>query len=171
VIRGEPIVVGRIAAPYGIKGWLRIASFTVPPENLLHYTPWLTGGDEGWQVLDVEEARPHGRDFVARVAGCDDRSAAERFAGRDIAVPADVLPTTDVDEFYWKDLIGLEVVDSDGRRLGTVASLMETGANDVLVVQDENREHLIPFCREFVTRVELDPGRIEVSWNTDWETD
>ena len=167
----EPIVVGRIAAPYGIKGWVRIASFTSPPENLLHYAPWLIRSADGWQQLNVDQSRAHGKNFVAHVAGCDDRSDAERLAGGEIAVPSSVLPSTEADEYYWKDLVGLEVVNREGHRIGPVVGLIETGANDVLVVQGAEREHLIPFRREVVAQVVLKEGLIEVDWDTAWETD
>jgi 16S rRNA processing protein RimM len=169
--RCEPIVVGRIAAPYGIKGWIRIASFTSPPENLLDYAPWLTRSADGWQELNVDQSRAHGRGLVAHVAGCDDRNEAEALAGREIAVPSSVLPATEADEYYWKDLLGLEVVRVEGHRLGPVVRLIETGANDVLVVRGEVREHLIPFRKEFVVRVVLEKGLIEVDWDPAWETD
>ncbi len=171
MIRGEPIVVARIAAPYGIKGWIRIASFTSPPENLLHYAPWLTRSGDGWQELNVDQSRAHGKNFVAHVAGCDDRNAAELLTGREIAVPSHVLPATEPDEYYWKDLVGLEVVNREGHHIGPVLRLIETGANDVLVVQGAQREHLIPFRKEVVVQVVLEKGQIEVDWDPYWETD
>ncbi len=169
--RSEPIVVGRITSAYGIKGWIRVASFTAPRENLLGYTPWLLSSSEGWQELAVDATREHGKHFVAHVAGCDDRDRAERLAGREIEVPAEVLPATDADEYYWKDLVGLAVVNVSGYRFGRVVRLIETGANDVLVVQGDDREHLIPFRKGFVLHVQLDNGLIEVDWDPAWETD
>lgn len=167
----EPVVVGRITSAYGIKGWIKVASFTVPRANLLSYAPWLLSSSEGWQGLDVDQTREHGKHFVAHVAGCDDRNEAQRLAGRDIAVPAEVLPATDADEYYWRDLVGLDVVSLGGHRFGRVVRLMETGANDVLVVQGAEREHLIPFRKEFVVKVDMDQGLVQVDWDPAWESD
>lgn len=165
----EPVVVGRITSPYGIKGWVRIASYTAPPANLLSYAPWLVRSSEGWQQIVVDATREHGNHFVAHVTGCDDRDQAQRLAGQDIAVPAEALPATDVDEYYWKDLLGLEVVGKNGRRLGRVTRMIETGANDVMVVQGDDGEHLIAFRKEFVLDVDLERGSVEVDWDPSWE--
>ena len=164
----RPIVVGRVTAVFGIKGFVKVASFTDPPENLLDYRPWLLEFDGRWQAVRVESVRRHAKGFIARLDDCDDRDEAERFTGRDLAVPRSELPAAEPGEFYWFDLIGLEVVTPAGERLGRVTRIQETGANDVLVVEDREREHLIPFVEKVVPEVDLVAGRITADWDPDF---
>lgn len=166
----EVVVVGRILRPHGIKGWVHVASFTDPNDNILTYRPWLLrSGDGGdWLTADVEEIRPHQHGFVACLKGIGDRDGAESLRGRWIGVPASELPATGPDEYYWRDLLGLAVVDTDGRTIGQVVDLIDTGANDVLVVkQADGAETLIPFHRQFVLDADPAAGRIRVNWQAD----
>ncbi len=158
------MVVGHIAGAYGIKGWVRIGSYTVPPENLLDYQPWLVGG-KPLQVLDVHA---HGAGFVAQLQGVTDRDVAATMAGMQIAVPAHALPVLDEDEFYWRDLIGLVVVNLGGEALGNVTGFLASGANDVMVVRDEEVERLVPFAGSIVQSVDRAAGRIIVDWGLDY---
>lgn len=164
-IDAEPVVVGRITGVYGVRGWVRIASFTDPPENLLDYAPWMLDGPTGWQSLKIAEVRPQGKSFVARIEGCDDRDEARRFTGRDLAVPKAVLPAADAEEYYWFDLEGLMVVTVAGVELGRVVRMMETGANDVMVVGAGSEEQLLPFIADVVQEVDLASGVIRVQWD------
>lgn len=167
---GARVVVGRISGAYGVKGWVRITSFTVPPENLLEYQPWSIRG----VVQDVVDAHAHGDGFVARFAGCEDRDAAARMAGSDIEVPAAVLPALDEDEFYWRDLIGLRVVNLADEFLGNVVGFMASGANDVMVLREAGvkGERLVPFAgavvKEVVKGEAPGTGRIVVDWGLDY---
>jgi 16S rRNA processing protein RimM len=161
------VVVGRIRGPYGIKGWVHVAAFTEPEENIDRYRPWYLGreGEGKWRRVEVTNTRPHKQGYVAHLAGVDDRTSAEGFAGLDIAVPETLLGETEEGEYYWRDLIGTMVLDGHGSMLGRVADLMETGANDVLVVDSENGERLlIPFHRKHVEAVDLERGTIRVDW-------
>ena len=128
------VVIGRVQGAYGVKGWVHLASYTDPADNLLAYSPWLLECAQGWQAIETLTTRPHKQGFVAEFSGVDDRSGAERLQGRHIGVPASALPQPEKDEYYWRDLIGLEVVNCKGLLLGTVLGLLETGAKDVLVV-------------------------------------
>lgn len=162
------IEVGRVIGAYGVKGWLRVASYTAEPEAVLRYRPWrfrrATGVVETPTLL---EARGHGKGFVVHLAGCDDRDCAEAWAGSAIEVPSAALPALGVGEYYWGQLVGLTVETVEGVPLGVVARLMETGANDVLVVQGE-RERLVPYIADVVRRVELDQGRLVVAWDPEF---
>ena len=142
---------------------MRLTSFTDPPDNLLHYAPWFLRRSGGWRPVEVREIRAHGDGFVAALAGIEDRDAAQTVGGCEIGVPASSFSPPARDEFYWRDLIGLHVVNDDGAMLGTVARLIETGAHDVLVVAGE-RERLIPFVRQFVTEVIPDRNLLRVDW-------
>jgi 16S rRNA processing protein RimM len=164
------VVVGRIQAPYGIKGWVHVASFTDPKDNILTYRPWLLRrGDQGvWHEAEVDEVRNHKQGFVARFRSIEDRTAAELVKGRWIGVPESEFPAAEGDEYYWRDLIDLVVVDLSGQTIGRVAGLMETGAHDVLVVADDTGdETLIPFHRQYVREVDRASGQIRVDWQAD----
>ena len=160
----RPIIVGRVTAVFGIRGWVKIASFTDPPENLLGYRPWLLASGTGFEPVEVDELKVHGNGFVAQLDGCTDRDLAARFTGRDLAVPRSELPAAEPDEYYWFDLAGLEVVSPSGEPLGRVTRVLETGANDVLVVRGAEREILIPFVAAVVTDVDLADGRLTADW-------
>jgi len=164
-----PLPLGRITGTYGVRGWVRLQSDTDPPEGILEYTPWLLGeaGDQ-WVERELIEGRRHGSGVVARLAGCTDRDAALRLGGTVVAVSRSKLPALAEDEYYWTDLIGLEVFNRDGRVLGRVERMMATGANDVLVVGGE-RERLIPYLPgRYVKRVDLAARRLEVDWDADF---
>lgn len=174
VERDEPeyITVGRIGAPFGVRGWVKVYSYTEFPGNILGYEPWYlrtaNKPDAAWQVANVEEAKEHGNGIVAKFAGCDDRDAAALMRGTDIAIQRDQLPPPEEGEYYWADLVGLRVVNLEGTDLGTVDHLMETGANDVLVVKGE-RERLIPYVMDvFIHDVNLEAGVIRVDWDADF---
>ena len=159
------VVVGRFGGPYGVKGWLNVTSYTDPLENLVIYRPWFVGRNGSWHEVTVAQTRPHRSGFVAHIVGVDDRDAAQALVGHDIAVPDTCLPEAGDDEFYWKDLMGLDVVDQSGRVLGQVAELMETGANDVIVVRTAGGgDVLIPFLRHVVIDVDLSARKVVVDW-------
>ncbi len=165
---GAWVEVGRVAGVYGVRGWLRIQSHTDVPSALLDYRPWRLRGPHGvWDEVAVEEAKPHGRGFLVRLAACESREDAERYRGAVIEVPMSVLPALAPGEFYWAELVGLAVETLAGQALGVVRSLLATGANDVLIVTGE-RERLIPYVPEVVRRVDLDGQRLVVAWDPDF---
>jgi 16S rRNA processing protein RimM len=159
--------MGRIAAPFGVKGWVKVQPFTATAKNLLAYATWWVGDGDDWQEFAVSEARAQGRSVVARLEGCEDRDSAFRFRGKEIAVPRARLPKPQPNEYYWADLIGLNVVSKAGQDFGRLISIIETGANDVLVVQGE-RERLIPFIAEVIGEVDLEAGVMRVNWDADY---
>lgn len=159
--------MGRIAAPFGVKGWVRIQPNTEAPRNLLSYPTWWVGGDGGWRETAVAEAKVQGRAVVARLEGCDGRDDAAALRGKSVAVPRAALPRTQSGEYYWADLIGLKVANTAGQALGEVTGILRTGANDVLVVAGE-RERLIPFIAEVVREVDPAGGVMRVEWGADY---
>jgi 16S rRNA processing protein RimM len=164
------VTVGHISGLYGVRGWVKVFSYTEPREALLDYKEWLLGGPEGWTPVAVAEARTHGRTLVARLAGAEDRDAAAAYVGADVAVPRERLPETGEGEYYWADLEGLEVRHRDGRVLGRVSRMLATGAHDVMEIRPEgqDREILVPFVTdEVVLDVDLDNGVIDVDWEWD----
>jgi 16S rRNA processing protein RimM len=163
----QPVVLGRITGLFGVRGWVKVYSYTEPREAVLEYDRWLLSGKDGWQEATVAEGQRHGKTVIARIDGYVDRDQAAALIGTEIAVPRGALPEPGKDRYYWSDLEGLRVVHRDGTELGSVAYLLETGANDVMVVQGE-QERLIPFVTDkVVLGVDLDKGEIEVDWEWD----
>jgi len=163
-----PLVMGRITAPYGVKGWVRVVTFTEAPENLLDYTPWHLQLDDRWLAVELLDGHVHGKGLVVQLAGCDDRDAAAALSGTEVGIYRSQLPVPGDDEYYWSDLVGLQVFTTDDRLLGVVDHLIETGANDVLVIRGE-RECLVPFIRDQVIQsVDLEAGVIRVDWDPDF---
>ncbi len=165
------IVLGRLVAPYGVRGWLKVKPYGDDPASWRAMTHWWlaprTDGDV-WKEFRLEQLRPHGAGWLAKLAGVDDRTVAERLAGWYVAAPRNVLPEVSADEFYWADLIGLRVENEKGEPLGAVESLLETGANDVLVVKAGETTRLLPFVSEVVRQVDPAAGRVVVAWELDW---
>ena len=159
--------MGRIAAPFGVKGWIRIKPNTAAPGNLLAYPSWWVGREGDWRETAVAEAKVQGRAVIARLEGCDDRDAAAALRGKSVAVPRAALPRPQSGEYYWADLIGLKVTNTAGQELGQVTGVLQTGANDVLVVQGE-RERLIPFIATVMREVDPEAGVVRVDWSAEY---
>lgn len=165
------VVMGRVTAPFGVKGWVKLYAMTAQLGNLLDYPVWWMGRDGDWREMRVAAARVHGNTVVAQLAGIEDREAAVALKGLEVAVPRSQLPGAAGNEFYWADLIGLRVVNAEQHEFGRVARIMQTGANDVLVVADGNgngHETLIPFIVSAIRQVDLATGVISVDWGEDY---
>jgi len=163
----KPLILGRISGLYGVRGWVKVHSYTDPREAILKYRGWLLERDDVWRETSVAEGRKQGKTVIARLEGVTDRDMAAAYVGTMIGVARADLPETASGEYYWADLEGLEVVHQDGRVLGKVVYLLATGANDVLVVQGE-QEILVPFViDEVIKGVDLAAGIISVDW--DWD--
>jgi 16S rRNA processing protein RimM len=167
------LVVGKITGCYGIKGWVKVHSYTDPVENFLGFGRWVLRRRGVFEPIAFDAGRRQGRGLVAHIAGVDDRTLAESYKGLEVAVPTDSLPQLEEGDYYWSQLQGLQVWCQDGDEqvlLGTVDYLIETGANDVLVVKAspdsiDEEERLIPYLPgDVVTRVDLEEARIEVDW-------
>jgi 16S rRNA processing protein RimM len=161
------VVMGRVTAPFGVDGRIKLQTFTASPDSLLEYPDWWVGREGSWQRREVEEAAVHGGSVVAKLKECDDRDAALALKGAEVAVPREALPENEAGEYYWADLQGLRVVNLHGEELGRVSHLLATGANDVLVVQG-GRERLIPFVDAYVVKVDLAQGELVVDWGADF---
>lgn len=162
------VMVGEIAGPYGVQGWVKVRSHTDPPQNILKYTPWLLESAGGSQLVEVAEGRRQGSAVVARIATVDDRDQAAGLRGSRILVPRECFPKPPAGSYYWADLVGLEVYTLAGVGLGKIAGLLETGANDVLEVKGE-RDRLIPFVMgHYVRSVNLEEGRMTVDWDPEF---
>jgi len=170
--------MGRVGAPFGVQGWVRVQTYSADPDTLLDYEHWWVRpasvhGQEGraWREVAVLEAQAHGGGLIARVEGIADRDQAARARGTEIGLLRDALPPAEDDEFYWEDLIGIDAVDPAGGSIGVVSGLMEAGAHDVLVIDTAARtasgkpvQVLVPFVERHVGEVDLKQKRVVVDW-------
>ena len=169
---GKRVIIGRISGVHGVRGWLKVFSYTKPRENIFLYQPWLLGEADNsagatWTEIEFADCGNRGKSLVVKFAGVEDRDSAGQFIGRQVAVYRASLPEPGSGEYYWTDLLGMEVVTLAGKRLGKVVDILETGANDVLVVEGDRRRS-VPFIREEVIRqVDLDSALITVEWEWD----
>lgn len=160
--------MGRVVAPYAVKGWIKLQTYTEYLDSLLDYEVWRLGRNGNWRDYRLLDGKVHGQTLLASLEGVGDRTAAEALVGLDVAVLRQEMPEAEEDEYYWDDLVGLDVVNLAGETLGRVAGLLETGANDVLQVRDGDRERLIPFVEAVVKEVDLEAGRLLVDWGLDY---
>lgn len=177
----EKVILGRITGVYGVKGWLKVFSYTDPMESIVDYSPWYIRPENRkkspWTKLKLKAGKRHAKTVVVKFEHCNDRDAAQAYIGSEIAIESGQLEDLgDSDEYYWHDLIGLRVINQQGIELGVVKKLMGTGANDVLVVASETesdeaevKEHLIPWTMHMaIIAVDLEQGVIEVDWDQDF---
>ena len=171
--------LGKIGAAHGVKGWVRLISFTDPAENILNFREFYIGGqdastEQALEKIEIDDSRSLGKQFIGHIKGCDDREEARAFTGRELWVERSELPELASEEYYWYQLEGLKVVNQQDEILGVVHHLIETGANDVMIVRPseqsiDNEERLIPFVREQVIKqVNLDEKMIRVDWEKDF---
>ncbi|KGM53790.1 ribosome maturation factor RimM [Lysobacter daejeonensis GH1-9] len=167
---GRHILLGRMIGALGLRGDVKIESWTEPRETIFRYQPWVLRSPQGAQdIVSGIRGRDTGKHVLAQIPGVTDRDAAEVLRGTEILVPRSALPPPRPGEYYWVDLEGLRVVTTEGVALGTVSHLFATGANDVLVVRDDERERMIPFVQpQFVTGIDFDGGVITVDWDPDF---
>jgi len=169
-----PVIVGKITAQYGVKGWVKVYSYTRPAEQILGYRRWiLAEGPEasGGQCVRVVSTRRQSQKLLAKLAGVDDRGASAGLAGKWVAIAPSQLARLPEGEYYWSDLIGLAVINQDGVDLGRVDHLVETGANDVLVIRrdGEAKERLVPWSPDAIIDVDTEGRRIRVRWDADFD--
>lgn len=156
------VTLGRITGVHGVKGWIRVQSFTRPADNLFSYGPWLIRGVE----LPRLDHKPSGRGFIVQLKGIEDREIAEELVGEEVQIARSSLPEPEEGAYYWADLLGMQVLTTDGNVLGQVDRLLETGAQDVMVVKAGSREHMLPFVQgPIVKRVDVSERLIEVDWD------
>jgi 16S rRNA processing protein RimM len=184
----DAIEVGRVLDAWGVKGWLKILPHSTLPEALFSAKSWFLQAPDakfrpgfnafsGTVSIIVDEAKTHSDSVVAKFSGLDDRDAAEALRGCRIFLPRSSFPAATKDEYYWVDLIGLNVVNREGVALGCVRDLMATGPHSVLCVEytitreDGNSatdERMIPFVAVYVDAVDLSARRITVDWQPDY---
>lgn len=172
----EYVVVAKITTVYGVKGWVKVHSFTDPLENFLDFDRCFYKRGECWLALDIEQSRRHGKGIVLAIDGVDDRDKAQAYCGIELAIPSADLPTLESGEFYWHQLIGLKVFSKRDELLllGEVSDMLETGANDVMIVKPchgsiDDQQRLVPYLPEqFIEQIDLNAGEIIVDWDPDF---
>lgn len=174
------IVLGRMTAPHGVNGWLRLHPFGDDPESWRGIKRWWLGSDDqdfsSWRAYPLQAMRLQGKGWVVKLTGVDDRNAAESLVGFYVGAPREALPATDEGEYYWGDLVGLAVVNERQETLGRVTEMIESGANAVMVVTEEAKtgqgtkaqQRLLPFVGQVVKDVNLATGVMRVDWELDW---
>jgi 16S rRNA processing protein RimM len=161
------ICVGHILGAQGIKGWVRVFSSTSPRENIVNYSPWVV--EQGGELKTlIVSGRSQGKNVIAKLEGCEDRNQAEALTGCRILIDPELLPGLSEGDYYWSDLIGMQVESLQGEPLGVVATILETGADDVLVLSGD-RERLVPFViGDIVHEVDIERKRMVVDWQLDY---
>lgn len=168
------IRLGRVASPYGVKGWVKLVSFTQPRDNIFSYKCFFAMRDGVEVELELDVGKPQGKGLIAHFVGYDTPEAVRELTGLELSVSSDALPELGTDDYYWHQLVGLQVDNRSGVRLGRVESLFETGANDVLVVAPDtdsvdDNQRLIPWLPDrVVIEVDLASDRILVDWEPDY---
>lgn len=167
----QHVVLGRLTSPHGVKGWLKVYSYTSPAQGIFDYPVWVLSMQGQRQSRRLLDARPQGKSLVVRLEGIDTRELAEQWAGAEVSIEKTALPELDSGEYYWHQLEELEVETCDGVKLGRVDHLFETGANDVLVVKPsegslDDRERLLPFLPDdVIVQVDLAGRFMIVDWD------
>ncbi len=172
----DVVTLGRIVGVFGVKGWVKVRSYARPLDGILEYKQWLIRTECDCQSVRLLHGRSHGKGIIASLEGYPDRDQARTLIGADIGIAMAELPSLPEGEYYWAQLQGLRVRDLAGIELGVVSHLLETGANDVMVVVPEpsnaeskaNPDRLIPYTPEVVNHVDLDVGVILVDWDPDF---
>ena len=167
------IVIGKIVSVHGVRGEVKVFSFTDPIDNLLDYRSWTLRRDGEVRQVELVSGRSQNKVLVAKLKGLDDREEARLLAGFEICVQRSLLPDLTDGEYYWYQLLGLKVVDQLGQLLGRIDHLLETGANDVMVVKPcadslDDRERLLPYTGQCVLAVDLEAGEMRVEWDADF---
>lgn len=162
------ISVGKISGVFGIKGWIKVFSYTEYRENILDYSPWIVKKANETKTIKVIDGNLQGKVIVAQLEGINDRDQAAGLMGWEIFIRPEQLPKAASDEYYWSDLIGLKVENTEGVDFGVITALLETGANDVVITQGD-KERCIPFLQgQTITQIDLSAGKMIVDWDADF---
>jgi 16S rRNA processing protein RimM len=164
----DAVEVGRVVGAWGVKGGFKVEPYASNPQALFSSKRWFVQSKTALQLLRVKSAKEHGSVVLAQAHDLDDRNAAEALQGAKVWVARSSFPTAGADEYYWVDLIGLNVFNREGAALGAVADLIDTGVHSVLRITFEGGEHLVPFVAAYVDDVNLPERRITVDWQADW---
>lgn len=165
----ETMIIGTIGAPYGVKGWVKINSYTDEKAGIFGYAPWIIGTEQKYQV---DQWRTHNKALVAKLTGIDSRDDAESIKNLDISIESSQLPELSEDEFYWRDLVGMQVVTDKGYSLGKIKEIFATGANDVMLIKANTndafgqKERMLPILfDQVIKQIDKTSATITVDWD------
>jgi 16S rRNA processing protein RimM len=168
----DTLVVGKIGAPYGVKGWVKITTYTHEQDGVFAYSPWLLGQGQDNKEYVVDQWRTHNKGLVAKLVGVETRDDAESIKNLEISIKAQQLPQLADDDFYWRELVGMQVITEQGYSLGVVKELFETGANDVMLIKAHlndafgQKERMVPYLLDQVVKqVDREAKTIKVDWD------
>ena len=167
VVADIPIIVGRFGRSFGILGWIKVISFTTPSENILQFKPWLIQKNNLWEEICIENSKKHADNIIVKLPNCSSPEEVSRFTNIKIGIWQKQLPKLKKGDYYWADLIGLEVINKESINLGVVQDIMATGSNDVLVVIGKSRR-LVPYTSNVILDVNLVNKIIQVDWDEDF---
>lgn len=173
-VESKCAVMGKVTSVYGVKGWVKVISYTQPKENICQYESWQLEQSGKKSLVSVTHCKPHANGFVAQLDKCSDRELAKQYCGSLITVSQGELPELEEGEFYWHQLEGLRVVTIEGQLIGRVDHMIETGSNDVFVIRKcegsiDGKERMVPYLPDqVVKKVDLEAGVIEVDWDPDF---
>ncbi len=166
----EITAIGYFGRPFGIAGFIRIFSSIPLPNNLFELNPFFFRKEKHspWNPLPIMEFKYHGKETMIKMANHSAREDLSLFTNHELGILRSKLPKLNIGEYYWSELIGLVVINTVGEKLGTVAKLMATGANDVLVLTDGNHKHLLPYISSVILKIDGEQKTILVDWETDY---
>jgi len=161
--------MGRIAGSFGVQGWVKVRTFTETAASLAEYEEWIVRTRDGWRAIPLEGFEVHSKGPVAKLAGCGDRDEADALRGAEVAIPREAMGDAGEGSLYWVDLVGLDVVNVQGEKLGRVEQLFEAGDTSVMVLKDDGaKEMMIPFVPDYVKAVDREARRITVDWKAEY---
>lgn len=150
-----------------MQGWVKVQSFTDPPENIFEYDNWRIRRRGEWGPVTIEDGRVTAKGVLVKLQGIETPEDARLYAGAEIGVARSEMPAPAPGEYYWSDLEGLEARAPTGEVLGRIDHFRVTPGGDIVVVRGE-REHWIPFVKDRIVKVDLEAGRIVFDWAADW---
>lgn len=162
------VIIGCLGSAFGVRGELKVTSYTVPISNILSYPTWHIERNGNWQPLAIEKVRMQGANIILKIKHVDDRDIAKTYTNALISIERSELPETATNEYYWTDLIGMSVTTVDGTLLGHITEMRDTGANDVMIIQNDKKRHLVPFIDQVVQSVDRNEQSIIVDWDDDF---
>ncbi len=165
----DKVAVGRFGSPFGVRGWIKVISYTQPVEQIFNYLPWyIFKGDRKQKITEIN-GQLHGKNLIVQLEQSQDRENAKTFTNLEIYIDRGQLPSLSNEEYYWIDLVGLSVINKEAIDLGRITSLFATGSNDVMVVKaDDGKERYIPYLTDVILEVDLERKIIKVDWDADF---
>jgi 16S rRNA processing protein RimM len=161
------VILGKIAGTFGVHGWVKITSYTDPPENILDYEELLLGSSGRWTTIQLEGGRVTGKGVLGKLKGIETPEEARTRVGTELGVRRSDMPPPAPGEYYWSDLEGLDAESASGEKLGKVDHFRATPAGTLIVIRGE-QELWVPFVKERIVKVDLERKRIVLDWSADW---